>query len=354
MTWLITGGAGYLGSHTVPRLLDAGHRLVVYDDLSTGFAQRLPAGVPLVVGSTLDATTLTETLHGYRVTGVVHLAAHKSVPDSILRPGYYHHENVDGLRTLLRAMNTTGVRRLVFASSAAVYGTPPTAVVTEHTPPRPLNPYGHTKLQGERLVRAAGRTHRMSWLALRYFNIAGADSAATADRGTSLVPRLLRALARGEPLTIAGTDYPTRDGTALRDYIHVADVADAHIAAVNALTDRTIGAVLNVGSGIGHTVREVIDCAQRTTARPVPHHDGPRRTGDPAEIIADPTAIATTLGWTARRTLTDTIASAWLAHDRPADPPPAQTQNGVAYRRRRPITSNTPATAQSGAAAQTT
>ena len=324
MTWLVTGGAGYIGAHTVRRLRAAGHRVVVFDDLSTGLADRLPADVPLVVAQVTDRAALAGALRRYRVTGALHLAARKSVPESLARPGYYHRENVGGLATLLAAMADTGVRRLVFSSSAAVYGTPPTPLVTEATPAAPINPYGHTKLLGERLVEAAGRRHGISWLALRYFNAVGADAPPLADRGTTnLFPLVFRAVTAGEPVTVAGTDYPTPDGTPVRDYVHVADVAGAHLAAVAGLAAGPMAGVFNVGTGRGHSVLDVVAGVEAVTGRPVPYQRGPRRPGDPAEVVGDASAITKALGWTARHTLLDMISSAWYARPEPRRMPAA-------------------------------
>ncbi|WP_412543396.1 UDP-glucose 4-epimerase GalE [Longispora sp. K20-0274] len=324
MTWLVTGGAGYIGSHVTRRLLAAGHRVVVYDDLSTGLPDRMPPGVPLVIGSVTDPAALLRAFTEHRVTAVVHLAARKSVPESLARPTFYYRENVGGLVALLDAMVATGVRRLLFSSSAAVYGNPPTSLVTEDTPPDPINPYGRTKLDGEHLIRAVGEAHGLSWIALRYFNVVGTDSPLLGDRGTTnLVPLILTALTTGEPLTVAGTDHPTPDGTPVRDYVHVADLADAHLAAAGRLAGGRVAATYNVGTGRGHSVRDVIACAERVTGLPVPHLLGPRRPHDPSEVVADPAAIAAALGWRARLGLVDMISSSWrTAHDVSRRPAP--------------------------------
>lgn len=312
MTWLVTGGAGYIGAHTVRRLVATGHRVVVYDDLSSGVPGRLPADVPVVVGSVADQATMVDALKRHEVTGVLHLAARKSVPESVDRPIYYYQENIGGLAGLLDAMTGTGVSRLVYSSSAAVYGIPDTPVITEQTPTAPINPYGYTKLVGEQLIRDAGAAHGFSWLALRYFNAVGAEAPELADSGTTnLFPLVFRAVTAGEPVTVAGTDYLTRDGTAIRDYVHVSDVADAHVAAVQRLLAGPVAGVFNVGTGRGHSVLEVIARTEAISGRAVPHRLGPRRPGDPPEVVADPGRIAAELGWTARHDLTDMIASAW-------------------------------------------
>src|SRR5436305_9050453 len=206
--WLVTGGAGYIGGHVVRRLRAAGYAVAVLDDLSTGRADRVPPGVPLVVAHVADRRTVHAALRRYGVTGVLHLAARKSAPESVARPAYYHRENVGGLSALLAAMAQAGVHRLVFSSSAAVYGVPGPLPVDEDAPTVPVNPYGHTKLAGERLIRAAGYRDGLDWVALRYFNVVGAAGATLADRGhTNLVPLVFDALARGRPVVVAGADH---------------------------------------------------------------------------------------------------------------------------------------------------
>lgn len=319
MTWLVTGGAGYIGGHVVRGLRAAGHAVVVLDDLSAGSAARVPDDVPLVCATVTDHGAVTRALRRYGVTGVVHLAARKSPVESIARPVWYHQENVGGVATLLDAMGAAGVHRLLFSSSAAVYGLPCRPVVDEQTAALPINPYGRTKLLGERLIRAAGARGRLSWLALRYFNVVGALDPVLADRApTNLVPIALHALTETEPITVAGADYPTPDGTGVRDYVHVADLAGAHLAGVERLCGVAPAAdVLNVGTGRGHSVLEVLDRIEVVTGRPVPYRIGPRRAGDPAAVVADPGRIARQLGWQARHDLTDMVASTWAAWSAP-------------------------------------
>ncbi|MFD0315347.1 UDP-glucose 4-epimerase GalE [Streptomyces flavalbus] len=313
MTWLITGGAGYIGAHVVRALTAAGERAVVYDDLSTGLAQRVPADVPLVTGSTLDADLLGRTLTAHAVTGVVHLAAKKQVGESVERPLRYYRENVEGLRVLLDAVTAAGVRSFVFSSSAAVYGTPDVDLVTEETPCAPLSPYGETKLAGEWLVRAAGRAAGLSTACLRYFNVAGAAAPELADVGVSnLVPMVFERLTRDAPPRIFGADYPTPDGTCVRDYIHVVDLAEAHVAAARALAaapgrDLT----LNIGRGEGVSVREMIDHVGAVTGHRRPAAITARRPGDPARVVASADRAAAELGWKARHDVHDMITSAW-------------------------------------------
>ncbi|MDF3145113.1 MULTISPECIES: UDP-glucose 4-epimerase GalE [unclassified Streptomyces] len=313
MTWLITGGAGYIGAHVVRAMLDAGERAVVYDDLSTGIAERVPEGVPLVLGSTLDGERLGRVIRDQGITGVVHLAAKKQVGESVELPLYYYRENVEGLRILLSAVAEAEVASFVFSSSAAVYGMPDVDLVTEETPCEPMSPYGETKLAGEWLVRATGRATGLSTASLRYFNVAGAATPELADTGVfNLVPMVFEKLTEGAPPRIFGADYPTPDGTCVRDYIHVVDLAEAHVAAARRLhaapgTDLT----LNIGRGEGVSVREMIDRINALTGHALPPVVVDRRPGDPARVVASADRIAAELGWKARYGVADMISSAW-------------------------------------------
>ncbi|MGV4986145.1 UDP-glucose 4-epimerase GalE [Streptomyces sp. NRAIS4] len=313
MTWLITGGAGYIGAHVVRAMTEAGERTVVYDDLSTGVAERVPAEVPLVRGSVLDAELVARTLAEHEIRGVVHLAAKKQVGESVELPLHYYRENVEGLRTLLEAVTAAEVPSFVFSSSAAVYGMPDVDLVTEETPCLPLSPYGETKLAGEWLVRATGKATGMSTASLRYFNVAGAAGPELADTGVfNLIPMVFEKLTEGAPPRIFGDDYPTPDGTCVRDYIHVVDLAEAHVTVARALasspgTDLT----LNIGRGEGVSVREMIDRINAVTGYDRPPTVTPRRPGDPARVVASATRIATELGWQAKYDVQDMIASAW-------------------------------------------
>ncbi|MFD8827783.1 UDP-glucose 4-epimerase GalE, partial [Streptomyces sp. NPDC059605] len=316
MTWLITGGAGFIGAHVVRAMRAAGERVAVYDDLSTGDPARVPGDVPFVRGSTLDADLLRHTLADLSVRGVVHLAAKKQVGESVERPLHYYRENVQGLQTLLEAAAGGGVRAFLFSSSAAVYGMPDVRLVTEDTPCAPINPYGETKLAGEWMVRAAGKAHGIATASLRYFNVAGAAAPDLADTGVSnLVPMVFERLTRGEAPVVFGDDYDTGDGTCVRDFIHVDDIASAHLAAARALLDRGPGAdlTLNIGRGEGVSVREMIELIGDVTgygaaATPV---SAPRRAGDPARVVASADRIGSELGWSARYDARAMVASAW-------------------------------------------
>ncbi|MGW1987613.1 UDP-glucose 4-epimerase GalE [Streptomyces collinus] len=314
MTWLITGGAGYIGAHVARAMADAGESVVALDDLSAAVPARLPADVPLVQGSTLDGDLLRRVVTEHGVTGVVHLAARKQVAESVAEPTRYYRENVGGLATLLDAVAGAGVRRLVFSSSAAVYGDPGTVLITEDTPCAPVNPYGETKLAGEWLVRAAGAAHGISTVCLRYFNVAGAAAPELADTGVfNIVPMVFDRLTRGEAPRIFGDDYPTPDGTCVRDYIHVADLAEAHLAAARRLDagDVTGDLTLNIGRGEGVSVRELIAVIGEVTGDRRPPLVEARRPGDAPRAVASAERAAEALGWRARRGVREMVASAW-------------------------------------------
>ncbi|MEU6421100.1 UDP-glucose 4-epimerase GalE [Streptomyces spiralis] len=315
MSWLVTGGAGYIGAHVVRAMTEGGERVVVYDDLSTGSADRVPEGVPLVVGSVLDGALLERTVRDHGVVGVVHIAAKKQVGESVERPLHYYRENVTGLQTLLEAMAAIGVDRLVFSSSAAVYGMPDVDLVTEDTPCVPMSPYGETKLIGEWLIAAAARAHGLKAAALRYFNVAGAATPELSDSGVfNLVPMVFERLEAGRPPRVFGDDYATPDGTCVRDYIHVQDIASAHLAAARRLNEASEGTslVLNIGRGEGSSVREMVDRILKVTGHDdvVPEVTA-RRPGDPARVVASADRIRAELGWTAGHGLDEMIESAW-------------------------------------------
>ncbi|MEW1902824.1 UDP-glucose 4-epimerase GalE [Streptomyces sp. NPDC056529] len=317
MTYLITGGAGYIGSHVVRAMTQAGERVVVLDDLSTGYEARVPEGVPLVVGSTLDREVLDRTIAEHGVTGVVHLAAKKQVGESVELPLHYYRENVIGLTVLLEAVAAAGVRNFLFSSSASVYGMPDVDLVTEETPCLPLSPYGETKLAGEWLVRAAGAAHGISTACLRYFNVAGAATPELADTGVfNLVPMVFERLDAGEAPRIFGDDYDTPDGTCVRDYIHVEDLADAHLVAARKLAEwADAGAprdlTVNIGRGEGVSVTEMVALINEITGHTTEPLVTPRRPGDPARVVASADRIAAELGWKARHDVRDMIESAW-------------------------------------------
>ena len=316
MTWLVTGGAGYIGAHVVAALRADGAEVVVLDDLSTGLKERVPDDVALVEGSVLDRAALDSVIADHGVTGVVHLAGKKRVDESVARPLYYFHENVEGLRVLLSAVTDHGVGSLVFSSSAAVYGMPDVEQVTEQTPCAPLSPYGLTKLVGEQLIAATAAAHPFGHVSIRYFNVAGAAGAALADRGAAnLIPMVFERLAAGLPPRIFGDDYPTPDGTCIRDYIHVADLAEAHVAAARRLAaDPAAALVVNAGRGVGVSVREIIGTVGAVVGDPgLSGVVEARRPGDPPRSVASAELIRAELGWSARRDVRAMVESAWAA-----------------------------------------
>ena len=317
MSVLVTGGAGYIGAHVVRLLVESGREVVVVDDLSTGSADRV-GRVP-IVGLDLCADAargeLVRVIRSYGVDGVVHIAAKKQVGESMQRPAWYYRQNVGGLANLLEAVAETGVERFVFSSSAAVYGMPDEHVVDESVVPRPINPYGETKLVGEWMLADAARATGLRHAALRYFNVAGAGWPDLGDpEALNLVTIVFDRMARGLAPLVYGDTHPTVDGTGVRDYVHVLDLADAHIAALEHLDapDRRHD-VFNVGTGHGASVLEVISRIAAESGTTIEPEFVPPRLGDPAHLVADASRITEDLGWRARRGLEEIIASAWEA-----------------------------------------
>jgi UDP-glucose-4-epimerase GalE len=287
---LVTGGAGFIGSHTCKALRKAGYFPISYDNLSRGNADAVRWG-DLVIGDIADPALLRETLMRYRPVAVVHFAALAYVGESHENPGLYYRNNVAGTATLLDAMHDCGVRDIVFSSSCAVYGVPAVVPTPETSPLCPVSPYGETKLACERMLTE--RASEFAFMALRYFNAAGADAEGEIGEchvpETHIIPLLLEVAAGGaDAFTIFGEDYPTPDGTCIRDYIHVSDLADAHVRAVEALLEGVKNGTINVGTGRGWSVRQLIEIAARVTGCHIPTRSGPRRPGDPAKLISDP------------------------------------------------------------------
>jgi UDP-glucose 4-epimerase len=315
MTWLVTGGAGYIGSHVVRALAEAGLPVVVIDDLSTGLAQFVPESVPLVRGTLLDEPLVEQTLREHAVTGVIHIAGFKYAGVSVKRPLHTYEQNVSAMVTLLKAMQTVGVDKIVFSSSAATFGTPDTDQVDETTPTSPESPYGETKLIGEWLLRDLGRSAGLRHTSLRYFNVVGSGSTSLFDVSPhNLFPLVFDMLYRGETPRINGDDYPTADGTCVRDYVDVGDVALAHVAAARRLdSGEPVESVYNLGSGAGTSVREIMTAIREVTGVDFEPQIMPRRPGDPARIVANGDLAARDLDWKMRHSLQDMVASAWAA-----------------------------------------
>ena len=318
MAWLITGGAGYIGSHVVESTLTSGRDVVVLDDLSSGISSRLSQSIPLFQISLQDSGAVQQVFETHSISGVLHLAAKKRVGESVERPDYYWQENVGGLQNLLDAMEVHNVKNFVFSSSAAVYGQPGVpsgAFITEGTPCAPINPYGATKLEGEVLSRAMAESDGLKVAALRYFNVAGAGRPELGDQYIfNLVPIVFDALERGEQPIVFGNDYSTPDGSCIRDYVHVQDLAEAHIAAMNFVEGSDAGfTAINIGTGSGASVYEVLDMIQKVTGHSIDTIIGKRRDGDPAALVADVRLANGLFGWQSSRGLQDIVSSAWDA-----------------------------------------
>ncbi|WP_435058723.1 UDP-glucose 4-epimerase GalE [Streptomyces sp. bgisy060] len=313
--YLVTGGAGYVGSVVAAHLLERGHRVTVLDDLSTGFAEAVPEGAEFVRGRVQDAARWLDPSYA----GVLHFAAFSQVGESVAKPEAYWENNVGGTMALLAAMRAAGVRKLVFSSTAATYGEPTTVPITEAAPTAPTSPYGASKLAVDHMIGGECTAHGLAAVSLRYFNVAGAHGPFGERHApeSHLIPLVLQvALGRREAISVYGEDYPTPDGTCVRDYIHVADLAEAHLLALAAMTEGSVPAgehlVCNLGNGNGFSVREVVETVRKVTGHPVPEIAAPRRPGDPAVLVASAEAARERLGWTpSRPDLADVVADAW-------------------------------------------
>ncbi|MEM0905747.1 MAG: UDP-glucose 4-epimerase GalE [Pseudomonadota bacterium] len=315
MTILVTGGAGYIGSHACKALAAAGHTPIAYDDLSTGHRSAVRFG-PFEHGSILDTTRLAEVMRRHGCHTVIHFAALSTVGEAATRPDLYWRVNVAGTLALLDAMRLVGINRLVFSSTCAVYGIPVQMPITEATPCAPLNVYGETKFAMERMLEAHANAYGLAAVALRYFNAAGADPDGMIgeehDPETHAIPLILQTAAgQRAHFTVFGEDYETRDGSCVRDYVHVTDLADAHVRALDVLREGTMDAI-NLGSGDGFTVREVVGVARQITGREIAVESGPRRVGDPPVLTANATKAEAVLGWTPQHSgLDEIIGTAW-------------------------------------------
>jgi UDP-glucose 4-epimerase len=323
LKFLVCGGAGYIGSHMVRYLLRQGHEVVVYDDLSTGHRESVPAE-GLVIGDIGDGTALGQLFAQHRFDAVMHFCALSLVGESVSKPYLYYTNNVARTLVLLEAMRTAGVDRLVFSSTAAVFGNPQTPLITEEHPTKPINPYGQSKLMVEKILGDAANAYGLRSVALRYFNAAGADPSGEIGEAhspeTHLIPNVLRSLlGQGPELKVFGSDYATRDGTCVRDYVHVNDLASAHLKAVEFMLDHEGAHIFNLGNGEGFSVREVIAAAERVTGQEVSYDMVARRPGDPPTLVASGQRARELLGWQPEFSrLDDILASAWDWHTKPA------------------------------------
>jgi UDP-glucose 4-epimerase len=315
MTWLVTGGAGYIGAHVVKAFRDEGVAVAVIDSLASGHESFVPDDVPFVRASILERETVRDALDEHGVVGVVHLAGFKYAGVSVHKPLLTYEQNVAGTVSLLSAMEEAGVDKIVFSSSAATFGTPDVDLVTEQTPASPESPYGESKLIGEWILRDQARATGLKHTSLRYFNVVGSADPSIYDTSPhNLFPLVLKALAEGAVPRINGDDYPTPDGTCVRDYVHVADLAVSHLAAARALEDgRDLQPVYNLGSGDGVSVRQIMDAIADVTGIAFEPEIHPRRPGDPARIVASGELAARDLDWKMRHSLRDMVASAWRA-----------------------------------------
>jgi UDP-glucose 4-epimerase len=321
MTVLVTGGAGYIGSHMVHALADAGERVVVLDNLSTGFRWALPASVPLVVGETGDQPLVTRLIRDHEVAAIIHFAASIVVPDSVADPLGYYKNNTVNSRALIECAVRGGVGHFVFSSTAAVYGNPARVPVCEDDATAPMSPYGSSKLMTEVMLRDAGAAHGLAHVILRYFNVAGADPQGRTGQSTKGATHLIKvavetALGRRSSMQVFGTDYATPDGTCIRDYIHVSDLISAHLDALKHLRGGGASTTMNCGYGRGFSVLEVIAAVKRVSKIDFPVGLGPRRAGDPAQIVAASDRIRALLGWTPRYDDLDVIVEHALAWER--------------------------------------
>ncbi|WP_197378977.1 UDP-glucose 4-epimerase GalE [Mycolicibacterium mengxianglii] len=321
MSWLVTGGAGYIGSHVTRAMLDADIPVVVIDDLSTGFEQFVPESAQFVRGTLLDAELVRDTLLRHQVRGVIHVAGYKYAGESVKLPLHTYEQNVSAMIVLLKAMEQTAADKIVFSSSAATFGTPDVEMVDESTATAPQSPYGETKLIGEWLLRDTGRASGLRHTSLRYFNVVGSGSTELFDASPhNLFPKVFDMLLQGQTPRINGDDYPTPDGTCVRDYIHVADLAAAHVAAARRLDDGLpVEPVYNLGSGAGTSVREIMTAIRTVTGIDFEPEVTPRRPGDPARIVASGDLAARDLDWQMRHSLQDMVASAWAARQQAGD-----------------------------------
>jgi len=313
-TWLVTGGAGYIGAHVVKSLLENDLKVVIVDDLSTGLARKVPPNVVFEKIDIAETNKLAQIMKSNKVEGVIHLAAKKAVGESMVNPSLYYKENIGGFISLLEAMSQADVKRIVYSSSAAVYGTPTENKVTEKSATNPESPYGETKLVGEWLLKADEKARQIQWIALRYFNVVGAANPELGDTGVNnLVPMVFRALSNNQRPQVFGGDYATPDGSCIRDYIHVSDLADSHLIAAQKLLNENYCGIINIGRGQGFSVKQVMDTISEVLGKNINYEVVDRRPGDPAQTIADVSKAKSDLNWEAKNDLKSMVSSAWQA-----------------------------------------
>jgi UDP-glucose 4-epimerase len=313
-TWLVTGGAGYIGAHVVKSLLEKDFKVVIVDDLSTGLARKVPQNVIFEKIDIVETNKLAQIMKSNKVEGVIHLAAKKAVGESMNNPSLYYKENIGGFISLLEAMSQADVKRIVYSSSAAVYGTPTENKVTEKSATNPESPYGETKLVGEWLLKADEKARQIQWIALRYFNVVGAANPELGDTGVNnLVPMAFRALSNNQRPQVFGGDYATQDGSCIRDYIHVSDLADSHLIAAQKLLNENYCGIINIGRGQGFSVKQVMDTISEVLGKNINYEVVDRRPGDPAQTIADVSKAKSDLNWEAKNDLKSMVSSAWQA-----------------------------------------
>jgi UDP-glucose 4-epimerase len=312
--WLVTGGAGYIGAHVVKSLLENDFKVVIVDDLSTGLARKVPQNVVFEKIDIAETNKLAQIMKSNKVEGVIHLAAKKAVGESMNNPSLYYKENIGGFISLLEAMSQADVKRIVYSSSAAVYGTPTENKVTEKSATNPESPYGETKLVGEWLLKADEKARQIQWIALRYFNVVGAANPELGDTGVNnLVPMVFRALSNNQRPQVFGGDYATPDGSCIRDYIHVSDLADSHLIAAQKLLNENYCGIINIGRGQGFSVKQVMDTISEVLGKNINYEVVDRRPGDPAQTIADVSKAKSDLNWEAKNDLKLMVSSAWQA-----------------------------------------
>jgi len=312
--WLVTGGAGYIGAHVVRSLLENDLKVVIVDDLSTGLARKVPSNVVFEKIDIAETNKLAQIMKSNKVEGVIHLAAKKAVGESMVNPSLYYKENIGGFISLLEAMSQADVKRIVYSSSAAVYGTPTENKVTEKSATNPESPYGETKLVGEWLLKADEKARQIQWIALRYFNVVGAANPELGDTGVNnLVPMVFRALSNNQRPQVFGGDYATPDGSCIRDYIHVSDLADSHLIAAQKLLNENYCGIINIGRGQGFSVKQVMDTISEVLGKNINYEVVDRRPGDPAQTIADVSKAKSDLNWEAKNDLKSMVSSAWQA-----------------------------------------